>query len=54
MLTLNLIREKRDFIAERLKVKNFRAEETLDKIRALTIMKRTLSINIINFLPKRQ
>lgn len=32
MLTLNLIREKRDFVVERLKVKNFDAEEIIDRI----------------------
>ena len=32
MLTLNFIRENKELIIERLKVKNFDAEETLDKI----------------------
>ena len=32
MLTINLIREKRDFIAERLRIRNFDAEKILDKI----------------------
>jgi len=31
MLTINLIREKKDFIIERLKVKNFDPEEILEK-----------------------
>jgi seryl-tRNA synthetase len=32
MLTINLIREKKEFIIKRLKVKNFDAEEIIDKI----------------------
>ncbi|HOO98328.1 MAG TPA: serine--tRNA ligase [Bacteroidales bacterium] len=32
MLTINLIREKKDFIIERLKIKNFDASEILEKI----------------------
>ena len=32
MLTINLIREKKDFIIERLKVKNFKAEEIIARI----------------------
>jgi seryl-tRNA synthetase len=40
MLTINLIREKKDFVIERLKVKNFEAEAILDKILKLDIGKR--------------
>jgi seryl-tRNA synthetase len=40
MLTINLIREKKDFVAERLKVKNFDAEAILDKILKLDSGKR--------------
>jgi seryl-tRNA synthetase len=35
MLTLNLIREKKDFIIERLKVKNFEAGQIIDRILSL-------------------
>jgi seryl-tRNA synthetase len=35
MLTISLIREKKDFIIERLKVKNFEAEEIIDRILVL-------------------
>ena len=44
MLTINLIREKRDFIIERLKVKNFDAEEIIDKILALDSSRREIQI----------
>ena len=40
MLTINLIREKKDFVVERLKVKNFDAEAILDKILKLDSGKR--------------
>jgi seryl-tRNA synthetase len=42
MLTINLIREKRDFIIARLKVKNFEAEEILDKILSLDTTRREI------------
>jgi seryl-tRNA synthetase len=42
MLTINLIREKRDFIIERLKVKNFNAGEILDKILSLDASRRDI------------
>lgn len=42
MLTINLIREKKDFIIERLKVKNFDAEEILDKILLLDSSRREI------------
>ena len=42
MLTINLIREKRDFIIERLKVKNFDAAEILDEIIALDAERRDI------------
>jgi seryl-tRNA synthetase len=40
MLTINLIREKRDFIIERLKIKNFEAAEIIDKILSLDSSRR--------------
>jgi len=42
MLTINLIREKKDFIIERLKVKNFDAEEIINKILDLDIKRRDI------------
>jgi seryl-tRNA synthetase len=42
MLTINLIREKRDFIVERLKIKNFDAAEILDKIISLDASRREI------------
>lgn len=42
MLTINLIREKRDFIAERLRIKNFKSEEILDKILELDYRRRDI------------
>jgi seryl-tRNA synthetase len=42
MLTINLIREKRDFIIERLKIKNFNAGEILDKIISLDASRREI------------
>jgi seryl-tRNA synthetase len=42
MLTINLIREKRDFVIERLRVKNFDAQQIVDKIIALDIDRREL------------
>lgn len=44
MLTINLIREKRDFIINRLKIKNFDAEKIIDRILELdTIRRETVS-----------
>jgi seryl-tRNA synthetase len=40
MLTINLIREKKDFVIERLKVKNFDAAMIIDNIIALDLGKR--------------
>ena len=40
MLTINLIREKRDFVIERLKIKNFKAETNIDNILALDSRRR--------------
>lgn len=40
MLTTNLIREKRDFVIERLKVKNFEAETIIDNILGLDSARR--------------
>jgi seryl-tRNA synthetase len=42
MLTINLIREKRDFIIERLKIKNYDAAEILDKIISLDVTRREI------------
>jgi seryl-tRNA synthetase len=42
MLTINLIREKKEFIIERLKVKNFKAEEIVNKILALDASRREI------------
>ncbi|MGD0340990.1 MAG: serine--tRNA ligase [Bacteroidales bacterium] len=42
MLTINLIREKKDFIIERLKVKNFDAADILDKIISLDATRREI------------
>jgi len=42
MLTINLIREKKEFIIERLKVKNFEAEEIINKILALDSSRREI------------
>jgi len=40
MLTINLLRDKRDFVIERLKVKNFDASETVSKIIELDSFRR--------------
>jgi len=42
MLTISLIREKKDFITERLKIKNFNAGEILDKIISLDTERRDI------------
>jgi seryl-tRNA synthetase len=42
MLTINLIREKKEFIIERLKVKNFKAEEILNNILLLDTSRREI------------
>lgn len=42
MLTINLIREKKDFIIERLKIKNFNAEEIIGKIITLDTFRRDI------------
>jgi seryl-tRNA synthetase len=42
MLTINLIREKKDFIIERLKIKNFEAEAIVDKILSLDLSHREI------------
>ncbi|MCE5346977.1 MAG: serine--tRNA ligase [Bacteroidales bacterium] len=42
MLTINLIREKKEFVIERLKVKNFKAEEIIDKILELDTSRREI------------
>ncbi len=42
MLTINLIREKKEFVIERLKVKNFSAEEIVEKIIRLDTSRRQI------------
>ena len=42
MLTINLIREKKEFIIERLKVKNFDAEEIINRILLLDTSRREI------------
>jgi seryl-tRNA synthetase len=42
MLTINLLREKKDFIVERLKVKNFDAEEIISRILILDSTRREI------------
>jgi seryl-tRNA synthetase len=42
MLTINLIREKKDFIIDRLKVKNFDAKEIINRIIALDSSRREI------------
>jgi seryl-tRNA synthetase len=42
MLTINLIREKKEFIIDRLKVKNFEAEEIINRILALDSKRREI------------
>ena len=42
MLTINLIREKKEFIIERLKVKNFQAEDIINRILALDSSRREI------------
>jgi seryl-tRNA synthetase len=42
MLTINLIREKKEFIIERLKIKNFEAGEIINKILALDLSRREI------------
>jgi seryl-tRNA synthetase len=42
MLTINLIREKKEFIIERLKIKNFAAEEIISRILALDSSRREI------------
>jgi len=42
MLTINIIRDKKDFIIERLKVKNFEAEEIINRILQLDSSRREI------------
>ncbi|MBK7712670.1 MAG: serine--tRNA ligase [Bacteroidales bacterium] len=44
MLTINLIREKKEFVIERLKVKNFKAEEIINRIIALDTSRRDIQV----------
>lgn len=42
MLTINLIREKKDYVIERLKLKNFNAEDIIEKVIDLDTAKREI------------
>ncbi len=42
MLTVNLIREKKEFIIERLRIKNFEAEEIINRILILDLSRREI------------
>jgi len=44
MLTINLIREKKDFVTERLKIKNFNAGEIIAKILTLDSSRREIQL----------
>ena len=44
MLTINLVREKKDFIIEKLKVKNFKAEEIVERILELDSLRREIQL----------
>jgi seryl-tRNA synthetase len=44
MLTINLLREKKEFIIERLKVKNFKAEEIIERILDLDSSRREIQL----------
>ena len=44
MLTINLIREKKDFVIERLKVKNFDSEEIVGRILSLDATRREIQL----------
>jgi seryl-tRNA synthetase len=46
MLTINLIREKKDFVIERLKTKNFNAGEIIVKILALDSSRREIQLRV--------
>ncbi len=48
MLTINLIREKKEFIIERLRVKNFDAGDILNKILSLDSTRREIQIRMDN------
>jgi seryl-tRNA synthetase len=42
MITINIIREKKEFVIERLKIKNFNAEEIIEKILSLDSSRRDI------------
>jgi seryl-tRNA synthetase len=42
MLTINLIREKKEYVIERLKIKNFEAEEIVNRILSLDSLRREI------------
>jgi len=50
MLTLNLIREKREYIVERLRIKNFDAEEITRKIYEVDLKRRDTQLKADNLL----
>ena len=50
MLTINLIREKKDFVIERLKLKNFKSEEIISRILELDSTRREIQTESDNLL----
>ena len=46
MLTINLIREKKEFITERLKIKNFDAGEIINKILEIDLSRREIQSRV--------
>jgi seryl-tRNA synthetase len=46
MLTINLLRENKEFIIERLKIKNFEAEEIINKILSLDLSRREIQFRV--------
>ncbi len=50
MLTINLIRDKREFVIERLRVKNFKADEIVDTIISLDSSRREIQSKADNLL----
>jgi len=50
MLTINLLREKKEYVIERLKVKNFKAEEIVERILALDSSRREIVVKTDSML----
>ena len=44
MLTINLLREKKEFVIERLKIKNFEAEDIIEKVLSLDTVRREVQV----------